>query len=54
MSSLINKLNFTFCNKLPVVIDEAIDINLLMYASETRSGYASETRSGYRKDNNET
>ena len=30
MSSLINKLNFTFCNKLPVVIDEAIDINLLM------------------------
>ena len=46
MSSLINKLNFTFCNKLPLVIDEKIDINLLMYASETRSGY--------RKDNNET
>ena len=46
MLFLINKLYFTFCNKLPLVIDETIDINLLMYASETRSGY--------RKDNNET
>ena len=37
MLFLINKLYFTFCNKLPLVIDERIQINLLMYASETRS-----------------
>jgi len=33
------------CNKRPLVIDENIQLNLLMYANENRSGYRKKNNS---------
>ena len=34
-----------FCNKLPLVIDEKIQLNLLIYANESRSGHRKKNNS---------